>query len=265
MNRRRTYREWVQALQREAHQPAAQQALDRLAKDSMGSPKGGSMQQSWEGIVDFLSGQIQQGVDISTAYPAAYALLLANPEARQSFIELMEALNAEEVNPEPGYPAIGSIDLGFLRQESQANVRQLAPARWKALLRRSLEELKSLRTPPQMAYRSVAQMPANDWLPVLRQDLQLNSSLSVALSLEIGPSPQAGALGLALSLGSHSMIEPNPELRYRLQVSWGAYTQVAETGDIYRHLLSPIPIPVIIYDTQISKDLAIDLEIIGHE
>lgn len=218
-----------------------------------------------EGIVDFLSSQMQQGVDISTAYPAAYALLLADPEARQSFIDLMEALDAQQSDPEPAYPAIGSIDLGFLRPEPQAGLRQLGPARWKVRLRRSIEELRGLHAAPQLAYRSATPTPASEWLPVLRQDLQLDPGLSVALSLEIGPSPHAGELGLALSLGSQSMTEPNPELRYRVQVSLGGYSQVAESGDVYRQPLPPIAVPAIIDDTHISKELAIDLEIYVNE
>jgi hypothetical protein len=234
--------------------PAAIEALEKLVKAVTSIE---ASNENWEGLVDFLASQVLQGVDIHEAYPEAYQLLVDKPETYIPFADLLEAITVSKSNTPTTYPEIKQLDLEILGKKAtdESTIRSNL---WEGMFRRSAEELSGLFTKPAHALRG-DHNSQEKWVSVLREDIHTAEDRSIALNLEISAATPE-ELNLSLSIASHSTKQDEPNLAYKVHVSWGHYACGLKTTDTYRQELPPVRIAELMAGSSIVQDLEIALE-----
>lgn len=228
--------------------------LIKLLQDVWRASEGDTMK-TMENLVDFLVTEASHGVDLSRNYPQAFELLMANEEARQTFIELIESQADKKKYRLP----IGEPSLAFLRHREKQQLEEDPRGGWQIRFHRSDQQLKQLFVPPTFAYRSREPNFDRAWIPLLREHAQLDDSISLAISLEAAWTSKPDEVSLYLSLAALKDDNVEPNLSYEVDLKWGTYREHVETGDIFRLALAPLPVSAGGLERHLSQTLELNL------
>jgi hypothetical protein len=167
------------------------------------------------------------GEDVSSRYPAFHQKLLEDPGLRQAFLDALESVEAERAGQQVSLPGAPRASLDFLLQRSPPpTVENLGGQTWRAVLQRSLEEIRSVFSPPELAYRADTDAVEDPWFTLLRQEVTAaGTTFDVALECTLSSEMEnalSAYMNIAISLGSRS--EP---VRFPLRASlrWGTYQE----------------------------------------
>lgn len=205
-----------------------------------------------------------KGVDISTRYPAFYRKILNNADLRQAFLDAVGTMENEKeiesvVLPLPVKPA-----LDFLSQESQQlDIIKLGMDKWRTVWRQSIEQLQSIFSPPELAYRSDPSLFDDPWITLLRGDIEIEGSVyTVMLDCTLDEETDealAVSFNLAVTLETPINLSQSP-LDATLQ--WGVYNQTLVISEEGRSRFPDIPLPAILDEEQqnVIAELCLTLE-----
>ncbi|MBC8332735.1 MAG: hypothetical protein H8E28_12195 [Anaerolineae bacterium] len=185
--------------------------------------------------------EAHQGVDIETRYPDFYQNLLQNPDLRQAFIDLIEALEPGEQHPLPVKP---NISLEFLKTQSpRPQLEWLNPEHWRMGWQHTFEKLCQIFSPPDLAYRLDVTAIDDPLFMLLREDFEISQAVySVALDCTLAKGTDEALtpyLNLAVTLGT-AQSRPTFPLQARLQ--WGDYDASITLDEAGRSCFPDIPL-----------------------
>lgn len=189
--------------------------------------------------------EAHQGVDIAARYPTFYQKLLQNADWRQTFTDLLAALEQveqQELLPLPQEPA---INLDFLKTPApQPQLEWLDPERWRINWQPTFEKLCQIFSPPELAYRLDAAVIEDPWFTLLREDFEIAGVVyAVMLDCILGEGANEAltpCLNLAVTLGVERS-RPTFPLQARLQ--WGDYDERITLNQAGRARFPDIPSP----------------------
>jgi hypothetical protein len=170
---------------------------------------------------------ILNGEDLASRYPAFYRKLLENAGLRQAFLDALNSVQAERNGEMIPLPPAARASLDFLgKQRSPTPVLEMfEPQRWRAIWQRSMEQVRSIFAPSELAYRADA-LAEDPWFTLLRDELAVSGdTFAVTLECTLSNDTEnalAALLRLAVTLGSTSKPTVFP-LKASLQ--WGGYQE----------------------------------------
>ncbi len=176
-------------------------------------------------MLSFIVDEATKGVDIETRYPEFYRKLLGNAALRQVFLDTLGMLEAGKAGELLPLPAGEEPRLEFLTKKAP----QPAPASsqgWKITLQKSIQELKSIFSPPQLAYRTETNFFEDNWFTILRDEIALAGS-NYSILLECGLSKEtedalSATLNIAISL---EKLPSAPAFPIHATLRWGKYSE----------------------------------------
>lgn len=182
-----------------------------------------------------------KGVDIETRYPDFYQKLLRNAALRQAFLDTLEMLEAGKAGELIPLPAGERPRLGFLQKKTPRPAFPDAPS-WKITLNRTIQDLKSIFSPPQLAYRADANLFEENWFTILRDDIELGGS-SYSVLLECGISKETeDALSATLNIAiSMEKLPSAVAFPVSATLRWGEYSATLTLPDEGRVRFPDIP------------------------
>lgn len=193
-------------------------------------------------MLSLLIDEALKGVDIKTQYPDSYRGLLSNPELRQMFLDTLESLEAEKEGRLESLPAGEQPNLAFLKDKTpQIESQHSEQTSWQISLKRTIQQLQNIFSPPQMAYRADANLFDDSWFTVLREEIELGGS-SYSILLECGISEETDeALSASLNIAMTLESPASPESPIYATLRWGQYTQTLTIAGEGRARFPDIP------------------------
>lgn len=194
-------------------------------------------------LAQIVSGTLN-GEDIAKRYPAFYQKLLENAELRGAFLDALAALEAERTGQLTPMPEASKTSLAFLTNTSTAPLLEIiAQNNWRATWQRSLEQIRAIFSPPELAYRADTSAIEDPWFTLLRADLSTAGSIyTVALDCTLSAEDEqslAAYLNLAVTLQSDS--DP-AQFPVRAILQWGAYHESVLISEEGRARFPDIPL-----------------------
>lgn len=183
------------------------------------------------------------GEDISRQYPTFYKKLLENPKLRVAFLDALELIEAERAGELAPMPGGFQTELTFLKAEPSAPlVEFLTAQKWRASWGKTLEQLRAIFSPPELAYRADPSLTEDPWFTLLREEMQTKDvtydvMLDCTLSAE-NEEALSTSINLAVTLGSH---EKDAGFPLRANLSWGDYHQSILINDEGRFNFPDVP------------------------
>ncbi len=199
------------------------------------------------------------GVDVPRKYPEAYRRLLSNSYLRQTFLDLLAALDPNQPQDAPLMP---KPDLSFLHTavSPQPTIHH-TPSGWQAAWR-LLGDYLTRRFPAPMSpvYRSAYDDLLSEQNVTLLEDafavagLQLDILLEANVDIENPDAPT-----LSLSVAAFSGTEPPP---LQAILTWGAYQATAVLDTYGQAFFPPLAVATVLDETGqvISADLHLVLQ-----
>jgi hypothetical protein len=206
-----------------------------------------------------------KGVDISSRYPEYYQMLLDNDVLRQAFLDAMNILDpaiqpAQELNIDPG----SLVD--FLTNKAvQLYVEQTHGDKWRITLKQTIEQLKQIFSPPDLAYRSDPASLEDTWFTLLRGEVEVSgNNYAVLLECSLAEEPEE-ALALTLNIAVTIGAPQNLDFPLVSTLQWGDYQETIQVPEEGRKNFPNIPLSSI-YDDQrieIREDITLFIETIS--
>lgn len=200
-------------------------------------------------MLSLMVNEAVNGIDISKRYPVFYKELLNNSDLREAFLDSLELIEQSNKNELAPLPALHELNLDFLKETSHhSTAKNLGKNSWRVSWQRTIEQLQSVFTPQELAYRSDPSLFDDPWFTVLRDEFEIEKIL-FTIVLECAVSKEAKeSLSCALNIAINSDIIPD-WLRTKAQVSlnWGKYNQNLSISKQGRFRFPDIPF-VLIFD-----------------
>ena len=207
------------------------------------------------------------GEDLSQRYPAFYRKLLGNAELRGAFLDALESIEAERTGQQEAMPGVSRTHLDFLQDQPASPVIETFDKRsWRATWGRTLEQLQSIFSPPEMAYRADPSLSEDPWFTLLREEMSTQGvTYDVVLDCTLSDKQEESLstfLNLAVTLGSPSESSGFP-LRASLQ--WGEYLQSVLVPDEGRVQFPDVPFAAVFDEagSQLQSGFSLTLETIS--
>ena len=204
------------------------------------------------------------GQDISKRYPSFYQKLLANADLRQAFLDALESVEAERAGQLIPVPETGQASLAFLKKQLAVPVVEvLGKEGWRATWQRTLKQIQSIFSPPELAYRLDPSLSEDSWFTLLRDEITAAGTVyAVALDCTLSSNIEdalAIFLSIAVTLGASS--EPL-QFPLRASLEWGTYQESALIPKEGRVRFPDIPLSAISdpEQRQIQAGLRLTLE-----
>lgn len=178
-------------------------------------------------MLSLMVNEAENGVDISERYPHFYKELLDNPDLREAFLDSLESLEKSKKDEPALLPSSRENNLDFLKESlPHASVKKLGKKSWRLTWQRSVEQLQTLFSPPELAYRSDPSLYDDPWITILRDEFEIEGA-SLTVLLECSLSPESNiSLACALNIAANS---ENAAERLQTKVQallrWGEYDQ----------------------------------------
>jgi len=215
-------------------------------------------------MLSLVVSEVLNGVDISIRYPAFYRKILSNDDLSQAFIDALVSMENKKqteavVLPLPIKPA-----LDFLSHEhQQPAIIKLGADKWRTIWRQSIDQLQSIFSPPELAYRSDPSLFEDAWITLLRGEIEAAGSVyTIMLDCSIAEETDqalAVSFNLAVTLETPTDL-PQAPLEATLQ--WGVYNQTLVIYDEGRTKFPDVPLYTILDEEQqnIIAELSLTLE-----
>ncbi len=204
------------------------------------------------------------GEDLAQRYPAFYRKLLGNAELRGAFLDALESIEIERTGQQESMPGAFQTNLDFLKDLPASPVIETFDKRsWRATWGRTLEQLQSIFSPPEMAYRADPSLSEDPWFSLLREEMTTQGvTYDVILDCTLSDKQEESLstfLNLAVTLGSPSESTGFP-LRAALQ--WGDYQQSVLIPDEGRVQFPDVPLAAVFdqTDSQLKAGFQLTLE-----
>lgn len=198
-----------------------------------------------------------RGEDVPRKYPTAYRRLLANGRLRQTFLDLLTALDPNEPSTMPPLP---KPDLSFLQTavSPQPTIRH-TPSGWQAAWHLLSDYLTGrLPAPMSPAYRSSYDALLDEQSIILLEgeftvaEMQLNILLEANLSAE---NPDAPTLLLLVAADNDAEALP-----LQAAITWGSYKATAVLDAYGQASFPPIPLDMVL--TESGQSFTADLRLL---
>jgi hypothetical protein len=228
---------------------------------SLSSPLPLPVEQNDLDMLSFIVNDALKGVDIATLYPAFHARLLADPQLRQTYEDLLDVLEDTAADPDQADPLPISRELPFLEPtRTNAIVQPTAPGRWQLAWRLLCDHLtQNFFGAPALDYRlGLSLLEDESFILVEEEVLVAEQTLSVMLEA-IRPVAEPEQLRLQLFTATPS--DPLPSLE--AIITWGDYTATAWTDRYGQAYFPPIQLHTILDQSEqrITADLQLILEL----
>ena len=191
-------------------QPRKPAALKKLADQlsALDSQAGSILPMESDMLSLIVSGTLN-GEDLAQRYPAFYRKLLENAELRGAFLDALESIEAERTGQQESMPGAFQTNLDFLKDLPASPVIETFDKRsWRATWGRTLEQLQSIFSPPEMAYRADPSLSEDPWFTLLREEMTTQGvTYDVILDCTLSDKQEESLstfLNLAVTLGSPS-------------------------------------------------------------
>ena len=213
-------------------------ALKKLAEQLSSLATGEEMPAPME--MDMLSLIVDgalHGEDIARRYPAFYQKLLENAGLRQAFLDALDAIESERTETLIPMPAAAETRLDFLTRQPPAPVIEISGNNnWRVTWQRTLEQVRAIFSPPEMAYRADQSDLEEPWFTLLREEMRAGGSIYTVV-LDCTPSVDsenslAAYLHLAVTLEASAQ---RPAFPLHARLRWGEYNDsvpVLEEGRV---------------------------------
>jgi len=200
-----------------------------------------------------------RGEDLPGKYPEAYRRLLANGRLRQTFLDLLTALDPNESSAMPPLP---KPDLSFLHTavSPQPTVRH-TPSGWQAAWQLLGDYLaRCFPAPMSPVYRSAYDSLLDEQSIILLEDdfTIAGSQLNVLLEINLDVA-NAGLPTLLLSVAVTHGVELPP---LQASVTWGSYEATAVLDAYGQAFFPPLEVATVLDENgqTFSADLSLTLE-----
>jgi hypothetical protein len=217
-------------------------------------------------MLSLVVSDVLNGADISTRYPAFYRKILNDVDLRQAFIDAvgsMENIKQSEsvVLPFPIKPSLAF--LSHSHQPEQPTIIKLGSDKWRTIWRQSIEQLQSIFSPPELAYRSDPSLFEDPWITLLRGETEIDGSMYTFM-LECSPTEECDE-ALAVSFNIAVTLETPldmPQASLEATLQWGFYNETIAISEEGRTRFPNIPLTEILDEGQqnFKAELSLALE-----
>ena len=232
--------------------------LDHLSMMNKGAGLDPAMERDMLSLI--VSGSLNEE-NIAERYPSFYKKLLENPELRQAFLDALESVEAERAGKLTPIPDSSRTKPNFLKKPSTSpQIEMLDGRNWRAFLQRSIEHLKVIFSPPEMAYRDDPVLADDPWFTLLRDEMVVEGvTYDIVLDCVLSHERE-GALSPYLHLavtigrpGSHAGLPLRASLR------WGNYQESITVENEGRFQFPDIPLAAVFDQAEFQLQSGLDL------
>jgi hypothetical protein len=217
-------------------------------------------------MLSLVVSDVLDGTDISIRYPAFYRKILNNGDLRQAFMDAIDSMEEQKQREVVDLPLTVRPSLAFLshpRQSQLPTIIRLGADRWRSIWRQSIEELQSIFSPPELAYRSDPSLYEDPWITVLRAETEIDGAV-YAFMLECSPAEESDdALAVSFNIAV-TMESPVGVSQTSLEATlqWGLYNETIAISEEGRTRFPDIPLIAILDEGQQNfiADLSLALE-----
>ena len=199
------------------------------------------------------------GADVPRKYPEAYRRLLSNGRLRQTFLDLLTALDPNEPSAMPPLP---KPDLSFLHTavSPQPTIRH-TPSGWQAAWQLLGDYLtRCFPAPMSPVYRSAYDSLLDEQSVILLEDEFDIGGSQVSVLLEVNQDVEnPGVPTLLLFFAATSGAEPPP---LQASVTWGSYHETAVLNAYGQAFFPPLDVTTVLDESgqTFSAPLSLTLE-----
>lgn len=202
-------------------------ALKRLAECLTAfNHEGGGISSTESDMLSLIISGTLNGENLAQRYPDFHRTLLENAELRQAFLDALDSIEAEREGKLIPMPA-PETQLGFLTEQPSApNVSATDAEYWRVYWHRSLEQIHSIFSPPELAYRSEHSLIEDPWFTLLREEIQVaGNAYLVVLDCTLAEEAEYTlAVSISLAVTPGASREP-AKFPLRAILKWGRYQQ----------------------------------------
>lgn len=221
-------------------------ALKKLAEHLTAlKDEGGSMLPMESDMLSLIVSGTLNGENLAKRYPDFYKKMLENAELRQAFLDALESLEAEpgELTPIPAPET--RLDFLTSQQQSTPKVSITDDEKWGIHWQRSLEQLRAIFSPPELAYRAEQSLIEEPWFTLLRDEVTVSGSAYTIILDCTAAEDEENTLAVYVSLAVTPGISREPaKFPLRARLTWGEYQQ-----DILIPAEGRVRYPNILFDT----------------
>ncbi len=210
--------------------------------------------------------KILDGEDISTRYPDLHQKILNNAELRQALIDALESIENERTHQNVSLPETTKGNLSFLAGSGPLPILEISDEqKWRSTWRSTLEQIQSIFSPIELAYRADSAQVEDPWFTLLRDEIEASGNVyTVALDCTLSSQTDDGLaifLNLAVTLGSTS---DQPQFPLQASLHWGEYKENVLITEQGRTRFPDVPLSTVMDEgyRNIKSGLSLSLETI---
>ena len=221
----------------------SQQLAEHLAKLDQRS---GQIPTEEQEMLSLMISRALSGENLAEHYPDFYQKLLQNAALREVFLDALIAIEEDRAGRFSPIPNPVQ-DLNFLQQmpvQPKINIENRNT--WNVVWQKTLDEIKAIFAPPDLAYRAVQDILEEPWFTLLRDEVPvagINYSITLECTLSNELQNQLAAYVVLAVTSNPALAEPNFPLQAELQ--WGPYQQRVEIPNEGRVRFPDIPLEII--------------------
>lgn len=271
-NKKNTLPDWVHRklikLQRELEttgkwpEPANQLWLD-LAKSEQAHDK-----KADDSMFSIVVSDALEGIDIAKKHPEFYRRMLKNPELFQSFLDIVEVMEADRAGLLEPVEVIETAVPAIMPDDPKPIIERLASGGWLVRWRQGVAQLNAiinsigLDLSPALATRSNRGWLEESVAPLIKSEVLVEEkNFGVRLSAVLADDPDALDLQLTVALLDEETVE-FPLTSLRVNVQWGSYSQEQTLNELGQAAFPPLPIEAIFDET--GEAINNDLQLLIH-
>jgi hypothetical protein len=214
-------------------------------------------------MLSLVVSEVLKGVDISIRYPAFYRNILNDDNLRQAFIDALGSIENEKQSETVVLPLLSKPALTFLSQRpQQPAIIKLGAAKWRTIWRQSIEQLQTVFSPPELAYRSDPSLYEDPWITLLRDDVEVAGS-QYTVVLECSPAETDDALAVSFNIAVTLEIPiESTQIPLEATLQWGSYNETIAISEEGRSKFPDVPLATILDEglQNVKAELSLTLE-----
>lgn len=180
-----------------------------------------------EDMLSLIVNEILLGEDISRQHPTLYQKLLENAALREAVLDALVSIEAERAGELIPLPNLPNALPAFLRRQhsTQPFVEVFDIGNWRATWKKTAQELQTLFSPPELAYRSDSSLTEDPWFTFLRGELRVEERTYTVVLEGTTTNESEDVLSVFLMLAVTST-DKSRQASFPLQASlnWGTYS-----------------------------------------
>lgn len=222
-------------------------ALQRLAAHlAQLDRKSGQIPPEEQEMLSLIVSRALQGENIAEQYPDYYQKLLQNADLREAFLDALTAIEADRAGAFLPIPR-PAVELNFLQQPSiKPKINIHTGNTWSVIWQKTLEEIKTIFSPPDLAYRAEPDLLEEPWFTLLRDEIPVaDTTYSITLDCTLATEHE-NQLAVFITLAVTPNTSPaQPNFPIRAELRWGTYQHSVEIPAEGRIRFPDIPYEII--------------------